>query len=135
MDDTKRQIIVECKKIVENHTGYVTETKENFKDQFTFKEVKDLLTKRKEAFDYKLIRMMQSYGYYERGLGNKLDKVWEGINVTQSNYKKYIRPLRYLFPLNFVVPFVDDTSLLKLQIWRDYTEKTQSIIKEILEER
>lgn len=134
MDDQKRQILQEFDKIVESHTGYVKETKENFKDQFSFKNLKGLLKERKDAFDYKLTRMMNSYGYTNIGLRNKLDNIWEDIAITQPAYKKYIRPLRYIYPVTLVMDLIDDTSLLKMQIWKNYTSDAKEVVEEIIDE-
>ncbi|HYX09701.1 MAG TPA: hypothetical protein VE912_23435 [Bacteroidales bacterium] len=129
MNDRQRQILQEFEVIKEKHTGYLKETKENIKDQFSFSDLKNLLEKRRNSFDYRITRMLNSYGYVNINIRYKLDRIWNSIDKSQPAYKKWIRPLAYVFPFNFVTPLFDDTSYLKLKIWTDYVNQAEELLR------
>lgn len=62
MSDIRKQIMQEYEAIRSSHFGCLKDYKEGYKDAFSFDSIKGLLRKRRESFDYKIVRMFQAYG-------------------------------------------------------------------------
>ncbi len=137
MDDISRQVLQEYEKIVEKHSKFLNRVKEGYKNDFKLGNEKELLKERKNAFDYRVTRMLHSYGFYGINIRDNLDQIWDNIPLKQPKYQRYLRAGKYFALLAApIVAHFDETVEYVEYTWIEYCKKVKKYIREdILDEQ
>lgn len=124
MRDQQRQILHEFDNLAKESEKFRSFL-EVYTDCFKLVEPKELLIERKKEFDYKLTKILNNNGYKNLGVRDKLDRVWNNMEVPKQGKKKYLRPLSFL-----VMPIAnsDKTIEMKIVIWDMYIENVRELV-------
>lgn len=133
-NDTFRHFLDEIESMIENEKREFRELKESLKDSFTNKSIPALLSKRRRAYDHAFVECINKYGFGDGNVRHKLDAIWDENILEQSEWKKYFRPLKILFPFNPIgqaALLFDDTYKLKKEQWHSYLDGSLDLAKKM----
>jgi hypothetical protein len=124
MDTQRRQIATEYRIIAKKHENEANSALDYI---FSLEDFDQILSEKKDQFDYKVTRMLQVNGINTDGFRDKLNNIWEQLA------KKYKQPAweKNTRILTFIPGFPDRTQTRKILLWNDYLEAIEHLVTKV----
>lgn len=126
-EDQFRQYIDEVETLIEQQKNLIREAKEYISNSFTFKSIDELLYKRRRAFDHAFTNCSLKYSLGRDKVRTELDRIWGETKISQSEWKKYIRLLKFI--PSYGIGYLDDTQVLIYKKWDVYLTEVGKLAK------
>jgi len=120
MNDQQWQILQEFEAIVKKNEK--TGMGQLLGEMISAKPLKELQKKRRNAFDYKIIRMLDANNIPHTDVRRNLDRIWKSIEIHQSPFQRYTR----------FTTLWDMTDVWNVYLWEEYINGCEKLIKKLI---